>query len=80
MELTYLLGEDGSAYFTKGYVPFDEFMLVLEQDVGPGDSILQNTPEHIWLRTTRDFQENRTVYEEAAPNSRGAFKVTWINS
>lgn len=79
MELTYLQGEDGIAYFARGHVNVMGFMLALVQEVGPEDSILQSAPEYIWLRTTRDFQEGRTMYEEAVPNSRGAFKATWIN-
>jgi hypothetical protein len=73
MELVYLQGEDNNAYFTKGHVCFEEFMDTI------GKEQFLDVPEHIWLRTTRDFQENRTVYEEAVPNSRGAFKATWVD-
>lgn len=78
MELRYLRGDDGRAYFTKGHVPLDEFMAAVEKETGPHDSILKEKPEHVWLRATRDFGENQTVYGEAVPNSQGAFRATWL--
>lgn len=78
MELRYLREEDGAAYYTKGHVSIDDFMAAVEKETGPDDSILKESPSHIWLRATREFGENQTVYGEAKPGSRGAFKATWI--
>ena len=78
MELEYLCGEYGVAYFARGHVPLDQFMTELKRHVDANDPLLIEDPEHLWMRCCRDFQEGRGVYIEAAPESRGAFKCTWI--
>jgi hypothetical protein len=78
MEVHYVCGDDGKAYYAKGFVPFDKFMAAVKAEEYDDAPILICKPEHCWLRTCRDFQEERTVFVEAAPGSRGAFRVTWV--
>ncbi len=78
MELNYLHGNEGRAFFVKGFVPLDEFMAAVSKEVEVGDPILGEKAAHCWMRVCRDFQEEHAVYVEAKPESRGAFRVTWI--
>jgi hypothetical protein len=78
MNLEYLRAEYGEVYFTRGHVPLDKFMDELRRQVDSDDPILLEDPEHLWMRCCRDFQEGIGVYVEAVPESRGAFKCTWI--
>lgn len=78
MELNFIHGDEGRAYFVKAHVPLEEFMDAVRNEVEVDDPILSEKPTHCWMRVCRDFQEEISVYVEAAPNSRGAFRVTWI--
>lgn len=78
MDLNYCCGDDGRAYYAKGHVPFADFMSALRLDVGEDDSILLEQPIHCWMRVCRDFQEGHAILVEAAPESRGSFRATWI--
>ena len=78
MELQYCCGDEGRAYYTKAHVPLDEFMAALRREVDADDPILGETPTHCWMRVCRDFQEEHAILVEAAPESRGAFRATWI--
>lgn len=78
MELQYCRGDDGRAYYTKAYVPFAEFIAALRREVDEDDQILREQPTHCWMRVCRDFQEEHAILVEAAPESRGAFRATWI--
>jgi hypothetical protein len=79
LEVNRIHGDDGVAYYAKGFVPLDEFMDAVKLHEGEDfESIPFGEPTHCWMRTVRDFQENQTMFTEAAPNSRGAFKCTWI--
>ena len=78
MVIKHCYSEEGSAYFTKGHVPLEAFMDNVAKEVDPDDSILNCEPVHCWMRVCRDFQEEAAIYVEAAPESRGAFKCTWV--
>lgn len=78
MQIEYLYGDEGRAYYTKGHVPPLEFMAQLRREVDADDQILQEQPEHVWLRAGRDFQERHSIVLQAKPESRGAFRATYI--
>ena len=80
MELLYCSGEDGYAYYSKGHVPLKNFMDALVMQTDENDSIRHETPTHTWKRIARNFQERHQVIIDADPESRGAFRVTWIES
>lgn len=71
-------GDDGRAYYLKGHVPFDAFMAAIRMEVTDDDTILNEEPEHCWLRVCRDFDEGNQIIVEAKPESKGAFRATWI--
>ena len=79
MNLEFVHGDDGRAYYVKGHVPIDEFMAAVRLDLGDDkDTMLSETATHCWMRIGRDFQEGHSIITEAVPNSRGAFRATWI--
>lgn len=78
IELNYIHGDAGRAFYVKGHVPLDAFMDAVRREVEAGDVILDEKPSHLWMRVCRDFQEEISVFVEAAPHSRGAFMATWI--
>lgn len=79
MDIQYCCGDDGRAYYTKAHVPFEDFMAALRREVDTDDDpILSEQPTHCWMRVCRDFQEEHAILVEAAPESRGAFRATWI--
>jgi hypothetical protein len=78
MELQYCCGDDGRAYYTKAHVPLDEFMAAVRREVDADDTILGETPTHRWMRVCRNFQEEYAILVDATPESRGAFRATWI--
>lgn len=78
MELNYACGDEGRAFYVKGHVPIDEFMFAVASEVDADDPILSQEPAHCWMRVGRDFQEGHMILVEAAPESRGAFRATWI--
>lgn len=78
MQLDYTNGDDGRAYYTRGHVPLDEFMAAVRGEVDTDDPLLSEQPTHCWMRVCRDFNEGHSILVEALPNSRGAFRVTWI--
>ena len=78
MDIRYCCGDGGPAYFIKDHVPLDAFMAEVAKQVDPDDKILEQPPGHCWMRVCRDFKEERMMYVEAAPESRGAFKCTWV--
>lgn len=80
MEIEYCYGDDGAAYFTRGHVPIDKFMREVEKEVDADDRILLERPRHCWMRVCRDFREETMMYVEAKPESRGAFKCTWVQA
>ena len=80
MEIEYCCGDDGPAYFTRAHVPLDEFMAEVAKEVDPDDRILSEEPGHCWMRVCRNFQEEMMMYVEAKPESRGAFKCTWVQA
>ncbi len=71
-------GDDGRAYYLKGHVPFAAFMAAIRMEVTDDDAILNEEPEHCWLRVCRDFEEGHQIIVEAKPESKGAFRATWI--
>lgn len=77
VDVMYLAGDDGCAYMAKGHVDLGEFKKAINED--SYGLFSHCTPKHIWLRTVYNFQEERTEYMEAKPNSRGAFKATWVD-
>lgn len=78
MKIEYLHGDEGRAYYTKGHVAVPDFMAALGKEVDADDPILLEQPEHTWLRFGRDFQEGHPIVTEAKPESRGAFRATYI--
>lgn len=80
MEIEHTYGDEGRAFYTRGHVPFDEFMAAVANDYccEKDDPILGEQPTHCWMRVCRDFNEGHSIFVEAAPNSRGAFRVTWL--
>lgn len=78
MEIECCRGDDGAAYFTRGHVPLEEFMQAVEKETDPDDPILSGDPVHCWMRVCRDFGKGVMIYVEAKPESRGAFKCTWV--
>lgn len=77
-DLQFCGGDDGRAYYVKGHVQIPAFMDVLRQEVGSDDPLLREQPEHCWMRVCRDFEEGHQIIVEAKPNSKGAFRATWI--
>lgn len=77
-DLRFCCGDDGRAYYVKGHVPFDVFMAAMRVEVTDDDTILKEEPEHCWLRVCRDFEEEHQIIVEAKPESKGAFRATWI--
>ena len=80
MEIEYCCGDDGPAYFTRGHVPLDVFMVEVAKQVDHDDRILEEQPSHCWMRVCRNFEEETMMYVEAKPESRGAFKCTWVQA
>ena len=80
MEIDYCCGENGQSYFARGHVPLDEFMDAVAKEVDPDDRILSEEPAHCWMRVCRNFAEETMMYVEAKPESRGAFKCTWVQA
>jgi hypothetical protein len=80
MDLYYCSGEDGYAYYAKGHVPLDDFMTALRNETDETDTIRDAMPTHVWKRVVRDFQAECPLLVEAQPESRGAFRATWIES
>lgn len=80
MEIEYCCGDDGPAYFTRDHVPLDEFMAAVAKEVDSDNRILEEAPGHCWMRVCRNFQEETMIYVEAKPESRGAFKCTWVQA
>ena len=79
MEMLFAQDSDGMrSYYVKAHMPFEDFMAELRLAVDEGDPILNEQPEHCWMRACRDFQEKHGILIEAAPRSRGAFPVTWV--
>lgn len=78
VEMQYCCGDEGRAYYTKAHVPLDDFMVALRSEVGDVDPILREEPTHCWMRVCRDFDNGHSILIEAKPNSRGAFRATWI--
>lgn len=78
MDMCYCNGDDGRAYYVKGHVDIAEFKAALADEVDKGDPILAEDVSYCWMRICRDFQQEHSVIAEAAPNSRGAFRVTWV--
>ncbi len=80
MEIEYTHGDEGRDFYTRGHVPLDEFMTAVASDCwcGENDPILNEQPTHCWMRVCRDFNEGHSILVEAAPNSRGAFRATWL--
>lgn len=82
IEVEWLRGDDGIAMFAKGWHPFDEFIAACKQHSDYEDELdsrlFDSEPVHVWMRCCRNFQEGTMLYVDAAPNSRGAFKCTWI--
>lgn len=74
----YCHGDDGRAYYVKGHVPIDDFKADLAKQVDSDDDILSQEITHCWLRVCRDFEEGHAILCEAKPNSRGAFRATWV--
>ena len=77
-KLRFCGGDDGRAFYMKGHVPFDAFMAAIRTEVTDDDTILKEEPEHCWLRVCRDFEEGCPIIVEAKPESKGAFRATWI--
>ena len=73
-DLRFCGGDDGRAYYVKGHVPLDTFMAVLREEVTDDDTILNEEPEHCWMRICRDFEEGHQIIVEAKPESKGAFR------
>lgn len=71
-------GDDGRAYYVKGHIPLDEFMASVRYEVSADDPILNEEPRHCWMRVCRDFNEEHQIIIEAKPESKGAFRATWI--
>lgn len=78
MNIQFCSSDEGRAFYTKGHIPFDVFMSYLRHEVSKNDPILNEQPSHCWMRICRDFQEDCSMIIEAAPESRGSFRVTWI--
>jgi len=78
IDLNYIHGDEGRAFYVKGHVPLDAFMDAVRQEVEVDDVILSENPSHLWMRVCRDFQEEISIFVEAAPHTRGAFMATWI--
>lgn len=80
MEIKYTRDDEGRAFYTKGHVPLDEFMAAVSSNCWceKNDPILNEQPMHCWMRVCRDFNEGHSIIVEAEPNSRGAFRATWI--
>lgn len=70
--------DNGYAFYIKGHVDLADFMSAVAIGVDPDDPILSETPVHCWMRVCRDFSNEASLIAEATPNSRGAFKCTWI--
>lgn len=77
-DLRFCGGDDGRAYYVKGHVPLEAFMAVLREELDDDDAILKEEPEHCWMRICRDFEEGHQIIVEAKPESKGAFRATWI--
>lgn len=77
-QLIYFCGDDSRGFYVKGHIDLAEFMELVRREVDSDDQILQETPTHCWMRSCRDFQNETSILVEAEPNSRGAFKCTWI--
>lgn len=78
MEIEYCRINDGRCFFVRGHVPIADFMAAVEKEVDSDDLILTEEPVHLWMRACRDFDRELTVYTEAEPASRGAFKCTLV--
>lgn len=78
MDIEVFCGDDGTAYMAKGHVPFDEFKASLLKEVDTDDPVMRETPEHVWMRRSYNFQERHAIVDEAKAGSRGAFKATWV--
>lgn len=78
MDLRRFDDDDGHAYMAKGHVDLADFMAAVRAKCDEGDPILDETPEHCWMRYTRNFAEGCQSIGEAAPESKGAFKATWV--
>jgi hypothetical protein len=66
------------AYYVKGHVDLKEFMNHMQYEVDSDNPILKEQPTHTWMRVVRNFHEEMMEIVEAAPNSRGSFKCTWL--
>lgn len=80
MKIEWCCGEHGTAFFTRGHVLLDEFMAAVAKEVDSDDHILKEPPNHCWMRVCRNFQAETMMYVEAKPESRGAFKCTWVQA
>lgn len=78
LDMIYCHGDDGRAYYVKGHVPITAFKAELALQVDSDDDILNQEVSHCWMRVCRDFEEGHSILCEAEPNSRGAFRATWI--
>ena len=78
LDMHYCHGDDGRAYYVKGHVPIDAFKADLVKQVDADDDILNQEITHCWMRVCRDFEEGHSILCEAEPNSRGAFRATWV--
>lgn len=77
-DMHYCHGDDGRAYYVKGHVPIAEFKTELSKQVDSNDDIINQEISHCWMRVCRNFDEGHSILCEAEPNSRGAFRVTWV--
>ena len=79
MDLEYCEDDIGRAYYTRGLVPFGEFMAAVAEEVELGDILLAGRPEHRRIRITRDFEGARQMITPTDKPGRGAFWVTWVD-
>lgn len=79
MHLDYIFDREYRVYMVRGHVDMEAFRKALAETVSKNDSILTETPEHCWLRLSRD-RHQRLVVVKAEPESRGAFKATLVRT